>query len=845
MAYSYVVYTGNGATTDYVVPFPYLDQLHVTATVNGVAASFAWLNATTVRFSPAPPNLQAVRIQRDSSRTARLSNYQDAQILTEAQLDYDVTQVFYVAQEAFDAVGDAPVGGDMRRSMNLADVFDFNAARQNIGAVAKAGDAMTGPLYLAGFPTSPLMAASKGYVDSILGTSSGVSSFNTRTGTVTLVSGDVTTALGYTPVSKAGDVMTGLLTLSADPLSPLGAATKQYVDAHSGGGSTGEWTFPLPDPAKAAAILRKSIVNNTSDRAGTADILTERVAGNTPIVAFMHTYTCDNVGLTGFTGARGDIGLGSVVRGKAATFLAGWFAAVGPRTNPGQGWAAVGLKVNAVERVGDQGLRLDRTGGSYSMGIQVSPDNSIDVGDGTPIGYNGTFGMGFIASGTGASAVRWWNPIYIEKDSIVPNGVGILARGGSSLAMQPTDALDIRDNWLSGINTTGATFNDADHTALWLAGGQCIHFGSLSRIYEDPTGNLTFYDSIVGAKRLQDLVGGGGGVNLLPLDNVWTGKNTFAKINTTMPGYTAQFKSEGNGALANTAMLLTTNYFAAVDVRKTSNVATEQGTTGGSTAVYVQHSASGTNTAANTSIGMRVQMESSAINSGGQSDAVAGYFGIGNIGTNVGAFGVHVDAVHNPASGASSITYGMSVELYRQSLNGNTVGFHVRSQDLGAAYKDNAYGFLASPGGSGGKKINYVFAAGSSLTGTLPCITGVDLSWANPSDAGIRMPAGAYLKFNGGGEQANERYNSGFGTLETRNNGSLRSAFSMGTGVMYQYDGANGSEYQWYFDAAGSSPAVMNVRSGSRTSAPSNPSAIANWLKLQVDGINYWWPLYR
>lgn len=40
----------------------------------------------------------------------------------------------------------------------------------------------------------------------------------------------VTTVLGYTPVNKAGDTMTGFLTLNADPTSALHPATKQYVD---------------------------------------------------------------------------------------------------------------------------------------------------------------------------------------------------------------------------------------------------------------------------------------------------------------------------------------------------------------------------------------------------------------------------------------------------------------------------------------------------------------------------------------------------------------------------------------------------------------------------------------
>jgi hypothetical protein len=37
--------------------------------------------------------------------------------------------------------------------------------------------------------------------------------------------------LGYTPVNKAGDTMSGNLILNADPSNALGAATKQYVDS--------------------------------------------------------------------------------------------------------------------------------------------------------------------------------------------------------------------------------------------------------------------------------------------------------------------------------------------------------------------------------------------------------------------------------------------------------------------------------------------------------------------------------------------------------------------------------------------------------------------------------------
>ena len=49
-------------------------------------------------------------------------------------------------------------------------------------------------------------------------------------GTISLSSGNVTSALGFTPLDKAGDSMGGMLSLAADPTDALHAATKQYVD---------------------------------------------------------------------------------------------------------------------------------------------------------------------------------------------------------------------------------------------------------------------------------------------------------------------------------------------------------------------------------------------------------------------------------------------------------------------------------------------------------------------------------------------------------------------------------------------------------------------------------------
>lgn len=76
------------------------------------------------------------------------------------------------------------------------------------------GGTMTGLLTLSGNPTNEnsLQAAPASWVlGKIAGATTGVASWNTRTGNVTMTGADVTSALGYTPVSKAGDTMGGAL----------------------------------------------------------------------------------------------------------------------------------------------------------------------------------------------------------------------------------------------------------------------------------------------------------------------------------------------------------------------------------------------------------------------------------------------------------------------------------------------------------------------------------------------------------------------------------------------------------------------------------------------------------
>ena len=103
MAYSLVTYTGDGATTSFAVPFPFISRDHITAKVNGVPRTISWINDGLIQLYPAPVLNAVVVIIRDSSRATPLVDFQDAQLLTETDLDLSARQNLYVAQEAFDA----------------------------------------------------------------------------------------------------------------------------------------------------------------------------------------------------------------------------------------------------------------------------------------------------------------------------------------------------------------------------------------------------------------------------------------------------------------------------------------------------------------------------------------------------------------------------------------------------------------------------------------------------------------------------------------------------------------------------------------------------------------------
>lgn len=144
MAFSFQQYVGDGVTTLFNVPFPYLLQSDVTVKVNNVVTAYTWNTSSQISVVPAPVNGAVVEVRRSSNRSTLNVNFQDGSVLGKLDLNNDGTQLLYIAQEAFDAASNA---------LQLASDATFDATNDRIKNVAN--------------PLNAQDAATKSYVDAL------------------------------------------------------------------------------------------------------------------------------------------------------------------------------------------------------------------------------------------------------------------------------------------------------------------------------------------------------------------------------------------------------------------------------------------------------------------------------------------------------------------------------------------------------------------------------------------------------------------------------------------------------------------------------------------------------
>lgn len=153
MASTIAIYTGDGTTTDFTVPFDYLAKKFVRVSVGltvleggdygDTSKDYYFIDKTTVRLKTAPQAGAEVTIRRYTSATDRVVSFKDASILKATDLDTSSVQTIHIAEEGRDVINDALI-------VNKEGDWDAKGHRiVNVGDAVNDGDAVNLKLYKA------------------------------------------------------------------------------------------------------------------------------------------------------------------------------------------------------------------------------------------------------------------------------------------------------------------------------------------------------------------------------------------------------------------------------------------------------------------------------------------------------------------------------------------------------------------------------------------------------------------------------------------------------------------------------------------------------------------------
>jgi hypothetical protein len=140
MAFARDVYTATGGQTDFTISYSYEDNDHIQVIQNGTTLTettdYTFPNATTVRLNSGATLNDTIVLERATSQSTKLVDF-TAGVLTEADLDNAIDQVFYMAQEAIDQA-------EIRLGKDSSEIWDATSIRiQNVGTPTADSDAAT------------------------------------------------------------------------------------------------------------------------------------------------------------------------------------------------------------------------------------------------------------------------------------------------------------------------------------------------------------------------------------------------------------------------------------------------------------------------------------------------------------------------------------------------------------------------------------------------------------------------------------------------------------------------------------------------------------------------------
>jgi hypothetical protein len=268
---TFVSFNGNGSTTNFSIPFSYLDQDEVIVTFSGVGSyTYSFTSPNIITVSPALAAGDSVQIKRQTALAAAKVVYSNGSTVSGDQLNTTVNQLLYAVQEFNDVSTSA---------LNQDTDGNWNGLSKRIKSI--------------GSPVLPTDAATKSYVDALA-----------------LSGGTITSSVSRTVVSLSG---TGVQTTFALPFAPT---VSDFVNVFISGvyQNTGRFT-----------IAGSSIVFTTAPPAGTNNVEVQivRILGVTLTTEVedgeVTTVKLANLAVTSAKIAEGAVGTTKIADGSITT----------------------------------------------------------------------------------------------------------------------------------------------------------------------------------------------------------------------------------------------------------------------------------------------------------------------------------------------------------------------------------------------------------------------------------------------------------------------------------------------------------------------------------------------
>ena len=231
MAVSYVTYTGDGSTTQYVITFEYISRDDVVVQVNDVNAAFTFINDTTVEITNTPSSGDKINIKRETPLTP-LVDFADGSTLFESDLDLSAKQSRYLASEARDRADEAIAFIDT----NIDDVVTVSNISTDVVTVAgqisptnniqTLAEIQDGTNATNAITTAASISTAISNVSSISSAVSTVSSDSADVQTLAGISADIQTLADIEDGTTATDAISGVAAIATEVSTVSGISTE-------------------------------------------------------------------------------------------------------------------------------------------------------------------------------------------------------------------------------------------------------------------------------------------------------------------------------------------------------------------------------------------------------------------------------------------------------------------------------------------------------------------------------------------------------------------------------------------------------------------------------------------